>query len=135
MVSEDGDRLIFELVDSTGKTAHIMIAREHAGTVAQLVTRAVEQSAKTRAQLGKSELHSIDPNTAPVVASFEVTWYPDKHRKLLTLKSSSPAFEFDFAIPTNIRDQASRPMHKAIAAELANDAMPASAANRTRPSA
>lgn len=124
MVSEDGDRLVFELVDPNGKTAHIMIAREHAGTVAQLVARAADQAAKMRAQLGKSEFHAGEAVTAQLVTGFQVSWYPDKQMKVLTLKSP-PAFQFDFAVPTGVRDQANRPMHKGIAAELANDAMPA----------
>ena len=120
-ISLDDEQLIFQVTDRAGKEAHISIDWSALGRTWALFQQAAEKAAAARKKLGKSDVHQGDREIeAQVVRSFQVNNYVDQKIKLLSLHSPS-GLRFDFAVPTNKHDQLRRPLHKAVAEELARD--------------
>lgn len=120
-ISTDGELLIFTLKDASGNKGHIAINWLSLTTTTQLINRAAEKAAETRASLGKSD--SFYPGremTAQLVSTFQVSEFPSHNLKVLSLQSPV-GFRCDFAIPTNTKDQLGRPYPRAIAEELLRD--------------
>jgi hypothetical protein len=120
-ISADGELLIFEVCDKRGNKGHIAIDWLKLGITVQLLCRAAERGADARRTLGKSDDFMPKGDlTAQLVSGFQVSEYPDKKLKILSLQSPV-GFRCDFAISTEMVDQRGRSLPRAIAEELLED--------------
>lgn len=117
MISEDGEQVVFEIRDRSGQSGHIAINWLNLAITVQLFGRAAEKASERRGSLGKSDLFDGSAITPQLVSTFQVSAYPTRNLKILSLHSPV-GFRCDFAIPTNTVDQLGRAFPRAIAEEL-----------------
>ncbi len=121
IISDDGEKIIFEVHDKADKVGHIAVDWLDLGFTDQLIGRAAEAGAKARRALGKSDIFDGSSDlTAQLVSMFQVSEFPDQKLKILSLQSPI-GFRCDFAIPTDAVDQRGRLYPRAIAEELLAD--------------
>ncbi|MGE0212287.1 MAG: hypothetical protein AB7S41_11380 [Parvibaculaceae bacterium] len=120
-VSADGELLVFRLRDRANNTGWIAVRWEDLGFVRQMIDLAGREARKARKNLGKSDDYTVSgPQTAQLVEGYQVSVYPEKKLKVLTLRTPT-GFRCDFAIRTDLVDQLGRPMTEGIAEELTED--------------
>ena len=121
VISDDGENIVFAVRDRPGNVGHIAVDWLHLSIVVQLFDQAAKKASEVRQSLGKSDKFDGSKKIiAQIVSTFQVSEIPDKHLKILTLRSPT-GFRCDFAIPTNEVDQLGRSYPRAIAEELLAD--------------
>ncbi len=120
-ISDDGEQIVFEVRDKSSNAGHIAVDWLKLSLVVQLFGRAAENASEVRGSLGKSDDFDGSSVSAQTVSGFQVSEYPAKNLKLLSLQSPV-GFRCDFAIPTDTVDQRGRSLPRAIAEELLRDA-------------
>ena len=120
-ISDDGEKIIFEVRDKSGNVGHISVDWLKLSLIVQMIGQAAKKAMEVRRSLGKSD--DFDGSTgldAQLVSRFQVSEYPDQKLKILSLHSPT-GFRCDFAIPTETVDQRGRRFPRAIAEELLED--------------
>ena len=124
MITDDGEKIVFEILDKAGATGHIAVDWLSLSLVVQLITRAAEEGAEIRKALGKpGDYHGSSDLTYQLVDTFQVSEVDDRKlgkAKILSLYSPT-GFRCDFAIPFEMFDRLGRPFPRAIAEELLAD--------------
>ncbi len=121
-ISEDGEKVVFEVRDKAGNSGHIAIDWLKLSTMVQLIGRAAEKASEVRRAIGKQDLFDGSlPVDVQLVSKFQVSEFPAEKLKLLSLHSPT-GFRCDFAIPTETHDELGRPFHRALAEELLSEA-------------
>ena len=122
MISDDGEKIIFEVHDKSGNAGHIAVDWLNLSITVQMIRRAAEKASEVRQSLGKSDdFDGSSELIAQIVSGFQVSEIPEENLKILTLKSTT-GFRCDFAISTEMVDQRGRSFPRAIAEELLEDA-------------
>ena len=121
MISDDGEKIVFEVRDKPGNVGHIAVDWIKLSLIVQLIGRAAEKASEVRRSLGKSDdFDGLSELSVQIVSTFQVSEYPEKKLKVLSFQSPT-GFRCDFAIPTETTDQRGRRFPRAIAEELLED--------------
>ncbi len=115
-ITEDGEHVVFQVVDPQGVTGHIALPWRELGALAHLLNQAGVDIAQRRLALDKDD-DFTGVGAAQLVAKFLVNDVPERNARIVSLVSPT-GLRSDFAISHEQKDQHGRPLLHAMASAL-----------------